>query len=410
MKNISTDNLDLLYKSRIFILFSFLFLSVFDPSETIIGAKLELFALYGMLLITSRFNLLTFNIELITIISLFILIPGVSILNFYINGGGYPYDGFLFIKGYFFCILAFFLFNERSIVLNLYCKILTLMAMVIILIAIVVNIFPITYPVIYSYGYQYGVLSLDTRAYSENVALNQIYYVTSPLLIISLGYYFTKALYSNNINYRKLYLFFTLISFFVLILAGSRNNILLAFIVPASIYFFFSKSKVVLSFIYFITFLPLVYYYAYDILLAFLDPDEVANNIKIGLMKTYISAFSNPASFLLGDGIGSSIYWDSKQGFSSKSEFSFIEIVRNFGLIGSTIIMTLILVPAVNILLSKNTIAKGFALSFFGYLILSFTNPNFFNSMGMTVFAILLSINYKLILGESLGRKNIDEI
>lgn len=397
MRILSFNNLDILYKARMVILFSFLFFSIFDPADRIFGAKIELFVLYGILLITLRFHHITFNIELLTIIILFILIPGSSIIYFYMSGGGYPYNGFLMLNGYLFCSIAFLFYNERFLILDLYCKILTLLAITIIIIAIAINLFPVSFPIIYSYGYQYGFLSIDSREYSDSLVLTQIYYVTSPLLIISLGYFFTKALSTNIQKNKFLFLVLALISFIGLFLAGSRNNLILAFLTPAAIYFFFSKDKIKVFVFYLLLFSGAVYFFLYDILLAFFDSNEYANKIKIGLLQTYLRVFSDPVSFLFGSGIGNYEYWDSKSGYSATSEFSFIEIIRYFGLLGSLPILVMIVLPAYNLLVSNNKIANGLAISFLSYIVLSFTNPNFFNSMGMTIYAIVLAFSYKII-------------
>ena len=84
MRILFFNNIDIPYRARMLILFSFLFFSIFDPADRIFGAKIELFVLYGIFLITLRFHLIIFNIELLTIIILFILIPGSSIIFFYL--------------------------------------------------------------------------------------------------------------------------------------------------------------------------------------------------------------------------------------------------------------------------------------------------------------------------------------
>lgn len=378
---------------RLVILLCFFISTVFDPADRILGLKLELFLLYALTLFLTRYRSLALNIEIIFIVSIFLFIPLASILIFYFNGGGYPFAGFQMFLGYGFITLSILLFNEPKSFLQNYCRIISAMSIFIIFIAIIINVFPTSFFIINSFGYQYGVISLDSRSFSEIVTLQQIYFVTSPLCLLALTYYLSR--YLSLTSERGVNFFLFMINFTGMMLTGNRSNILVAILCSGFIFYYVSRNKIILSFIYLIIFTLLAFFIFDDVLLSFFDPDEFSNSIKIGLLATYKNMFNNLFELFFGQGLGAYIFWESKGYTTFTSELTFLEIFRFFGLIGGSVILAAVLFPVYRLMLSQEKQKEILGIGLLFYIILSSTNPNFFNSMGISVYSLLLVESYR---------------
>ena len=102
--------------------------------------------------------------------------------------------------------------------------------------------------------------------------------------------------------------------------------------------------------------------------------------------------FSDTKVLVFGQGLGSYTEWKSNGRFYFTSELTYFEILRYFGVFFGLIIIYFMFYPVIyGYNNRKYTIQKHIIIAYFLYLIMSFTNPLFFSSLGMLIFSIVIS-------------------
>lgn len=377
-------------------LFLFVISCIFDPANYL-GTKFPLFIFCWLVLIqtllVSRTNtVISTGIVIYTI--LFICIPLYSIALFYITGGQKPFEGFNLLRGYILISLAPLLAISKISLMPILAKVLSVLAMCIIVSSVILQFYPDFFSTLHAFGKETGIVLPDRRDYGGNVVLLQVYFVTSPMLAISAAYYFGIAKASKIGRERTIAWMLFTISLFGLVLAGSRNNILVAIILPVALFFIVSKHKILNMTITLIIALWVVLIFKHQ-LAALFDPNELSNAIKFQLVKDYGRILFDPITFVLGQGLGAYEYWEAKERYDYITELTYLEMFRNFGLFGGLLMGCLLLFPIWHAFCSPNPkLSKTIAIGFLSYLGMCATNPNLFNSMGILILSVLLARIY----------------
>lgn len=375
-----------------FTLLLFLISCVFDPADKVLGLKVWLFILCWVLTLiiyTRSREQMRVPLGLLIYVVLFILIPTLSIIWYYITNGAEPFEGFAMLKGYILILLAPLLVLNRINLLPRFCAVLTVLAFVINGIFIVLQIAPELYHPLYAVGPSTGILFMDNRQYSSDLTLLQIYYVTSPMLVISIAYYYSIAKSCPRAGAKLLLWGVFAINTTAMVLAGTRNNILAAILLPIALAFIYSKNKNVGAFFSVIVVASLMAVFS-DELQAFFNPTETANESKLRVLADYARAFSDPLTLLFGQGLGSYFAMESR-GEVWLTELTYLEVIRNFGLFGGAIIFSLLLFPVWHAFANNRSHAeKAIAMGYTAYLVMCISNPNMFSSMGVLILSIML--------------------
>ena len=121
-------------------------------------------------------------------------------------------------------------------------------------------------------------------------------------------------------------------------------------------------------------------------------------------MLDYKDIFSDPTVFLFGQGLGSAAEWNFRgltyldQSFIT--ELTYFEIFRFYGIFFGLVIIYLMLYPILLVKkITNNEYKKYYLILLCGYtifLFLSFFNPIYFNSIGISFLALMISTNYYL--------------
>jgi hypothetical protein len=375
-----------------FVLLLFLLSCVFDPADRVLSFKVWLFVLCWMLtllvLLSSRPHS-SVPRELLLYILLFILVPLYSIVWFFLTDSNARFEGFGMLKGYVLISLAPMLVLNRINLLPLLCAVLTLMAVAVIAVFIAIQILPAVYAGIYVFGPRTGIVYVDNRDYGSGVRLLQVYFVTSPMLAISIAYYFNRARLALRARAATFFWVLFAVNVAGMLLAGTRNNILIAALLPILLWFLYARSKGIAALLGLAAVTVLIALFAGQ-LGAFFDPTEVSNSSKLSLLRDYGRILSDPQVLLLGQGLGAYDQW--QRGYLFVTEFTYLELVRNFGLIGAVVMLGLLLFPvghafAANRSRGDKAIAVGFAC----YLLMCVSNPNLFSSMGILILSVMLA-------------------
>jgi hypothetical protein len=132
-------------------------------------------------------------------------------------------------------------------------------------------------------------------------------------------------------------------------------------------------------------------------LASFLDTSEVSNNTKLGYFPGYIEIFSDLHNLIFGQGLGAYYFFPNMSYPYYITELTYLEVFRNFGLIFGFFMMLMLGYPIIKtFMLSKNALLQRYiAVAYSLYLIMCFTNPNLFNSLGMMILSLVLYGVYK---------------
>jgi hypothetical protein len=372
---------------------AFIFVTIFDPADVVLGLKVPLFILCfitGGLVVLERPGRIYVPRSLIIYTLLFVIIPIFSILVYYLRNGTDPYEGFIMLKAYLFISFAILLVVTDIDITKYLCNILLLMAVCIISLFIFLLIFPDYFSLMNAIGTKTQIFYPDRRSYDGITIFQQAYFVCSPMLVVPIAYYFFKFSESYNKDYWSLVLL--VISIVGLLLAGSRNNMLVAVIMPISLYIIFSRKSIFSIFLVSCLLIVLALLSANE-LAAFLDPTELSNSTKLGYLSDYAEIFSDLNNLIFGQGLGAYQQFSNSSKPHFITELTYLEVIRNFGLFLGVIMFLMLGYPIFkSFRLGKGArLQKHIAVAYSFYLLMCFTNPNLFSSMGILILCLVLA-------------------
>jgi hypothetical protein len=372
---------------------AFIFVTIFDPADVVLGLKVPLFILCfitGGLVALVRPDRIYVPMPLIFYTLLFVAIPLFSIFVYYLKSGTDPYAGFIMLKAYFFIFLAIILVVTDIDVTKYLSNVLVLMAVFIISLFIFLLIFPDYFSLMNFVGMETQIFYPGKRSYDGTFVFQQAYFACSPMLVVPIAYYSFRFRESYNKDFWSLILL--VISIVGLFLAGSRNNMFVAVIMPISLYIIFTRKSIFPIFLVSCLLMVLVSLFVNE-LASFLDPTEYSNMSKLSYLSDYAEIFSDLNNLFFGQGLGA---YHKFSIFSEPyfiTELTYLEVIRNFGLFLGLVILLMLVNPIFkSFRLGKNALLqKHMAVGYSFYLLMCVTNPNLFSSMGILILCLLLS-------------------
>ena len=375
-----------------FLLLLFALSCVFDPADRVLSFKVWLFLLCWAVTFCARtFSRMQAGVSLGLLIYtlLFILIPVLSIGRFLLTNGSVLFEGFSLLKGYLLITLVPMLVLNRINLLPRLCAVLTVLALTVIGVFIAMRLDPDIYAVMTLFGQSTGIALVGKQDYGSGVTLLQVYFVTTPMLVISIAHYFSRAHSDPRPTAKRLFWGLVVINVVGMLLAGTRNNILVSVLLPIALSVIYARNKTIGALFSLAVVAALAVVFA-DELGAFFDPTETSNSIKLSLLEDYSRIFSDPLSLIFGQGLGAYYHWESGSDFYI-TELTYLELVRNFGLLGAVVMLGLLLFPVGHAFAANRSRGdKAIALAYAFYLAICATNPNLFNSMGILILSVIL--------------------
>ena len=328
-------------------------------------------------------------LELAIYVAVFVLIPVLSIILYYAIDGRQPFEGFALLKGYLLFSLALVLALNKIDLLPQLSAALTVLAICVIAVFAVLLLHPGLYDWMKAVADPTGVLVLDKRSYGKDITFLQVYFVTSPMLLIAIAYYFDRAMTVTGVGDKLLYSSVVAVNIAGMVLGGTRNNIFASLLLPFLLWPIYTRRPV--RYLLFsvgvaaVMALPFLNYFG-----AFFDPLEHANRIKLATFQDYFAVLSNPVTLLFGQGLGAYQTWTVKH-FNYITELTYLEMLRNFGLLGTLPLLTLLLLPVENAFTQSGRQEQSLAIAWLLYLVVCFSNPNLFSSMGILILSALVA-------------------
>lgn len=236
-----------------------------------------------------------------------------------------------------------------------------------------------------------NIARVSFREYG-NIRLPYIYYYSSTILILPLS----VLIYTKK-NIRVTLSFFIIL--FAFFLTGTRShNILSLFF----LFYFFKKSLKRNHFQLFILVSILILSSTYyqkisNALGALFDTQEVSNNYKLSMLEKYNLIFSDPFTLIMGQGF-QAVDWCPELASivsenATKTEWTFIELFRVFGIFLSSIMLTIFFL----FIIKKHNPNDEFKkIALMGLLLDSAFNPHLFSTYGAILMASIFSYTHKL--------------
>jgi len=377
------------------------YISVFDPADKLVGLKVPTFIVIWILFLLSIFierREVTIPKNLLLYIILFTFVcPLYALYVTNIRYGSLVSISELIqaYKPYLFLTLAIVLCARNIDLISVLSKAILLVSCCVLALYLVVLREPSLFSFWYQWGNQYGIFTFTLRHYGP-WELSAIYVHSIPLSVVAVGYY-TRQIQLSNKRRRVLSLFKMIIVVLAMILAGSRNSIFMAILVPLMIWFWYSPKRK-LAFAKLFIILGAIGVVGKDILIAMFSSGEASNIVKIGHAKDLVELLSQPSIFLFGQGLGSKFFASAIQRETSVVELSFIDLLRKYGIILWIAYLLMFLIPLRRLFDSKYREGHYIFLAYLGYLIMSFNNPFIFSSSGMLVLSIVLHKYYETSL------------
>jgi hypothetical protein len=205
------------------------------------------------------------------------------------------------------------------------------------------------------------------------------------MLVIAIAYFMKRWLESGKWS-DFLLLALNCVGMF---LSGTRNNIILSIATPLLVALWYSKKRALIASVAAALLLMVTVLNAGTIAAA-LDPAETSNDVKVLHLRDYRELLSSPTTAIFGDGIGSRFFSKGFNEYVSITELTYLEIVREYGLVLSAVIAYLLLLPISRL---RDPAARPIHFVFLAYacyLYVCLLNPLLFSSSGMIVLSAVL--------------------
>lgn len=374
--------------------------SILDPTNSILRLKLPIFVIFVFSLIVNDKPQIKYVGYYVFIF--FVLI--VSLASGIVSDADIDFQ--LTIQFFVFFLLFVCLLWDSYIDLFKPLVLSSLFVSIITIIGFVVMLgFPNIEGALFVFSTAHDFTFLMARRNFLGIEVVSFFYKSIPIVIIPASYYLNEIINYNKRTIKNL--LFVSIFLFALFCAGNRAMIGVVFL----IIFFISYGKIskwplfkpLLIFILFVA--------VYVGILSITEKGEESNDIKFGHIQSYIEYFSDKWYLLLfGSGAGSLFYSKGFQEMTGVTEWTYLEMIRLYGLFGTIMILMFFTYPLRNYYRKLETIYawKAFALGYIFYFLVSASNPYLMGSTGFLCILFMFSItsNPKFRISDNLIEDN----
>ena len=370
-----------------FLYFLFLVTLSLDPTGFHSRLKDLLFVvlvIYGVIYCLKRRQYLA-PINRITFL-IFILVPLWGMFIAYITGklndSGYAMSqmrSMLYISIFFFVVTMRLNILLKAVWING-----LIMAAVTLILFLLSQLGGIFLAVIYDYCNATGNY---TMAYNRNFlgyAINGLYFKAGSLIIFS----FIYNLYQYKGPFK---LFFSVVLFLSLMVAGSRTPMLVQ--VMILLVYLYDKN-VIGKFLTRLSALALLGMLVMVTYLLATQDNEKSNEVKYDNFESYVEDIGDKGHIIWGAGLGSEFYAKGRDMRLAYTELSYMDILRIYGLPVGIFYIFLFFAPCFWLwkYFPRSQFLKRYSFGYVLFLILSGTNPLLLGSIGLTALSLFMAI------------------
>ncbi len=243
-----------------------------------------------------------------------------------------------------------------------------------------------------------------TMAYNRNFlgyAINGLYFKAGSLIIFS----FIYNLYQYKGPFK---LFFSVVLFLSLMVAGSRTPMLVQ--VMILLVYLYDKN-VIGKFLTRLSALALLGMLVMVTYLLATQDNEKSNEVKYDNFESYVEDIGDKGHIIWGAGLGSEFYAKGRDMRLAYTELSYMDILRIYGLPVGIFYIFLFFAPCFWLwkYFPRSQFLKRYSLGYVLFLILSGTNPLLLGSIGLTALSLFMAIVNKTSEMEKLKNEHLLE-
>jgi hypothetical protein len=367
----------------------FLILSyLIDPKNTVFHFRIPAFLLFIIWCLVTKKKM---NFEGVMIFCLYYLLLFLATFNMYINDYVFvPGDTITYFISPLYLLVLVFISDES---VNIFYPCL-MSARIISVMTIGISVLVIFFPLTVAFLEEIVIVKEMFRISDSIVIMGhsfiRVFHISSPTVVISLGY--SLSLF---INKKNIYFFFECLLFIAaLLFSGTRANMLSCLLVLVLIicYHVFINRKNMLLFVFF--FVIIAFFSLLLVFLLFRDNTNASSAVKYGHISSLNDIFENNINILFfGNGPGSLYYTSGFNDITTRSELSYYELVRIFGVFSALIICMIYFYPLfiISFNIKKNIYSFSFCISYLAYLFIAGTNPLLIVPQGFTMLLLAYS-------------------
>lgn len=182
------------------------------------------------------------------------------------------------------------------------------------------------------------------------------------------------------------------------VISGTRSSVLLPVFFACSVLFIFCRNGRYARYLFYPAAMVFFVMFIVVLMMLLMEEDEPSNLVKYAHLASYKELFNdNPEYLLLGQGPATEFYSVGFRKMTLKTEWTYLELVRNYGVLCIPILYV-ILTPFFSLikLSKKHDSAIPMAFAYVIYLIIAGTNPLLLSSTGMLVLLSAYSYAHRL--------------
>ncbi len=263
---------------------------------------------------------------------------------------------------------------------------------------------------LYVFFSEHNDMVMMTKRSFLGIPLFGIYYKSFVSLSFAMFFVFYKTVHAKSRSLRFFYLLLSFLFSVAFLMSGTRGTMLMPLFMVAVVSFSSLKRVGKLRYLLYPLLIVFALFVIGLILLLASETEEVSNTIKYAHITSYIKLFSeHPWYLLIGQGAGTSFYTEGFRRMMSETEWSYMELLRCYGLF-SLFIIGVLLYPLKNFWaqVRKDDFMAGIFATYIVYLLVAGTNPLLLSSTGMIMIWIIYSCvsNYPVV-SEPLGSNDV---
>jgi hypothetical protein len=317
-----------------------------------------------------------------------VVLPLAGAMVYLIRGGQTPgYEGLKYWKSYLFLTLCIPLAVKRINLIRPLAVVLSLLSAATISLYVLASGSEVLRVELEGFGAATYTFSLTDRTY-ENLTYHGLYFFGSSLLVVAVVYFSYHFMFSVG-RAKLLNAFLLALNVCGMVMSGSRNNILVGFVAPLLVFAWYrgNKTRLTMAAVLLAILLAGI---SSGILQAMLSSADESNATKLDHLHDYVTLFADWRTLWFGQGFGATFFSRAWGAQVSLTELTYLEIIRNFGLLLSPLLFFLILYPLKALADPEFRTDHYLFLGYLGYLYLCTGDPLLLSSSGMLVLAIVL--------------------
>lgn len=255
--------------------------------------------------------------------------------------------------------------------------------------------------IVYEYMKEHDNIIMMSHRSFYGFEIFGMYHKSTVCLIFALCYY-----YYAFINKKGWFRFFMLIPFllssFVFLVSGTRSTMLLPFFILGMILYQRVRYTRYVKYLFYPVLFLFAALFLFFLLMLAAETTESSNMIKYAHLSSYIQLFdTHPEYFIIGQGPGTSFYSSGFGRYTTITEWTYVELLRNYGLF-CLLILVVVLKPLYTFYrFRKHNLTLVLMAAYVAYLLVAGTNPLLISSTGMLMILTAYSYEQKLLMNEN---------